>query len=83
MNQLKKSRAFWLFILMLACGFFLVGFASQNFIANLIAIILAFFVSRYGYDLLFKEYDEKNREKRELNERIYKSFGDRKKGEKK
>lgn len=57
----KKTK--WTLLLFIALVFFLIGLITQNNIYFLVTIILAFFIKKYGYYVLFKEYDDKNKVK--------------------
>ncbi|GAA2917806.1 hypothetical protein P7H46_00665 [Enterococcus pseudoavium] len=59
----NKEKTKWLFILFLAIVSFILAFTTQQLIFNLIAIVLAIFVYKYGNPVLFKEYDERRKQK--------------------
>lgn len=64
-----KQKAKWTFLLFLALVSFLSGLMTQNNVYFLITIVLAFCIKKYGYSILFKEYDDKNKAKiRKLEE---------------
>ncbi|SFK46247.1 hypothetical protein SAMN04488569_10375 [Marinilactibacillus piezotolerans] len=56
---------------MIACGLFLVGLNTNNFLYNVLTIIIAFLVYRKGYSDLFQEYDKKQDAKRESSKQVY------------
>ncbi len=64
----------WMLILFLTCILFLYGLATQNIIVNIVAILLAFLISKRGYNVLFAEYDEKMREKKEFYDKLNKNW---------
>lgn len=63
-----KQKAKWTFLLFIALVFFLSGLMTQNNIYFLITMVLAFCIKKYGYSILFKEYDDKNKAKIKKNE---------------
>lgn len=58
----NKEKTKWFFILFLAVISFILSFMTRQLIFNLIAIVLAIFVYRYGNPVLFKEYDERRKQ---------------------
>lgn len=58
-----KQKVKWTFVLFLALVSFLNGLMTQNNIYFLITITLAFCIKKYGYNTLFKEFDDKNKAK--------------------
>lgn len=58
-----KQKAKWTVLLFLALVSFLSGLMTQNNIYFLITIVLAFCIKKYGYSILFKEYDDKKKAK--------------------
>lgn len=58
-----KQKAKWTFLLFIALVSFLIGLMTQNNIYFLLTIVLAFCIKKYGYSILFKEYDDKNKAK--------------------
>lgn len=79
---MKTKKAFWLTLLFVGILLFLLGLNTGYYVYNLAAIVLSFIVYRQGYDVLFKEYDESQKEKRETAEKIYAALRQgKKKGE--
>lgn len=56
----------WYLVLLFSIGLFIVNFSLQNGMLNILIIILALILYRYGNPILFKEYDQ--RQKQKLNE---------------
>ncbi|MGM0125522.1 hypothetical protein IGI37_002921 [Enterococcus sp. AZ194] len=61
----QKEKIKWLAILFLAVGCFVLALTTQQVLFNLITILLAIVVYRFGQPILFKEYDEKRKKKYE------------------
>lgn len=76
---MKGNKVLWYSLLFAALILFLLGLNSGNYLYNGLAIVLSFLVYRYGYADLFQEYDEKQKEKRETAEQIYKALREGKK----
>ncbi|HEL1839076.1 TPA: hypothetical protein TX084_001545 [Streptococcus suis] len=68
---MKTKKAYWLTLLLVAVVLFLLGLNTGVYVFNLLAIGISFLVYRNGYDVLFKEYDDSQKEKRETAEKIY------------
>ncbi|EHE08776.1 hypothetical protein SPAR52_1897 [Streptococcus pneumoniae GA17971] len=68
---MKTSKTLWYSLLFVALVLFLLGLNSGQYLYNFLAIIISFIVYKYGYSDLFREYDEKQRAKRETSEKIY------------
>lgn len=60
----NPEKAKWMFLLLLATLLFLIGLTTQYYLFYIIAISIAFYVRKNGYNLLFKEYDDKQLAKR-------------------
>lgn len=71
MQLMKNNRVVWVLLLMLACGLFLLGLNTNNYLYNVLTIIVTFFVYRKGYSDLFEEYDKKQRDRRVKAEQVY------------
>lgn len=56
---------------MVACGTFLVGLNTNNYLFNILTVFIAFVVYRKGYSDLFEEYDKKQAVKREQSRQVY------------
>ncbi|HEL1585037.1 hypothetical protein F9856_01105 [Streptococcus suis] len=79
---MKTKKAYWLTLLLVAVVLFLLGLNTGVYAFNLLAIGISFLVYRNGYDVLFKEYDDSQKEKRETAEKIYAALREgKKKGE--
>ncbi|MGQ7395357.1 hypothetical protein ACTGYH_06115 [Streptococcus suis] len=79
---MKTKKAYWLTLLLVAVVLFLLGLNTGVYVFNLLAIGISFLVYRNGYDVLFKEYDDSQKEKRETAEKIYATLREgKKKGE--
>ncbi|HFU3788849.1 TPA: hypothetical protein ACGPF1_001246 [Streptococcus suis] len=79
---MKTKKAYWLTLLLVAVVLFLLGLNTGVYAFNLLAIGIGFLVYRNGYDVLFKEYDDSQKEKRETAEKIYAALREgKKKGE--
>lgn len=76
---MKTSKAFWLSLLLLALGLFLLGLNTGQYLYNFLAIALSLVIYRGGYTTLFKEYDDKQRAKRETADKIYAALREGKK----
>ncbi|MDW8741830.1 hypothetical protein Q7W37_02050 [Streptococcus suis] len=76
---MKTKKAYWLTLLLVAVVLFLLGLNTGVYVFNLLAIGISFLVYRNGYDILFKEYDDSQKEKRETAERIYAALREGKK----
>ncbi|HFU4376329.1 TPA: hypothetical protein ACGO88_000013 [Streptococcus suis] len=79
---MKTKKTYWLTLLLVAVVLFLLGLNTGVYVFNLLAIGISFLVYRNGYDVLFKEYDDSQKEKRETAEKIYAALREgKKKGE--
>ncbi|VLH09868.1 Uncharacterised protein [Streptococcus pneumoniae] len=78
---MKTSKTLWYSLLFVALVLFLLGLNSGQYLYNFLAIIISFIVYKYGYSDLFREYDEKQRAKRETSEKIYHALREEKKKE--
>ncbi|HFT6153638.1 TPA: hypothetical protein ACHGXD_001274 [Streptococcus pneumoniae] len=78
---MKTSKTLWYSLLFVALVLFLLGLNSGQYLYNFLAIIISFIVYKYGYSYLFREYDEKQRAKRETSEKIYHALREGKKKE--
>lgn len=58
----------WLVLLAVATLLFFLGLVTQLYVFYVTAILLAFYVRRNGYNILFREYDQKLQEKRTRGE---------------
>lgn len=76
---MKAKKPLWLAGLFLALILFLLGLNSGIYFYNLLAIVISFVVYKYGYQDLFAEYDEQQREKREIAEKIHTALREGKK----
>ena len=76
---MKTKKAYWLTLLLVAVVLFLLGLNTGVYVFNLLAIGICFLVYRNGYDVLFKEYDDSQKEKRETAEKIYAALREGKK----
>ncbi|MGT2910473.1 hypothetical protein ACVR1I_02020 [Streptococcus cameli] len=76
---MKTKKTLWLTLLFLALILFLLGLNTGNYFYNLLAIIFSFIVYQKGYQDLFKEYDDQQKEKRETAEKIYNALREGKK----
>ncbi|MGT2755104.1 hypothetical protein [Streptococcus ovis] len=76
---MKTNKTLWLALLFLALMLFLLGLNTGNFVYNLLAIIFSFIVYQKGYQDLFKEYDDRQREKKKTAEKIYTALREGKK----
>ncbi|CIP88789.1 hypothetical protein RLB57_00990 [Streptococcus pneumoniae] len=63
---MKTSKTLWYSLLFVALVLFLLGLNSGQYLYNFLAIIISFIVYKYGYSDLFREYDEKQRAKRDI-----------------
>lgn len=63
MNQSEKGNLKWYLLLFLAVILFLTAMATNQMILNLVVILLAIYIYKYGNPVLFKEYDEKRKKK--------------------
>ncbi|CQR24078.1 hypothetical protein BN1356_00443 [Streptococcus varani] len=68
---MKTNKSLWLFLLFVALILFLLGLNSRNYLYNILAVAISFIVYRNGYATLFKEYDDKQAEKRKKADKIY------------
>lgn len=59
----KKMK--WNIILFLAIGLFGLGLFSGQVLFNILAIVLAFIIHRFGNPILFKDYYERKRKSQE------------------
>lgn len=78
---MKTSKTLWYSLLFVALVLFLLGLNSGQYLYNFLAIIISFIIYKYGYSDLFREYDEKQRAKRETSEKIYHALREGKKKE--
>ncbi|HCM87675.1 MULTISPECIES: hypothetical protein [Enterococcus] len=61
----NREKTKWLFLLFIAILCFVLAFSTQQLIFNFIAITLAVYIYKYGNPILFKEYDERRKNKYE------------------
>lgn len=61
----NREKTKWLFLLFIAILCFVLAFSTQQLIFNFIAIALAVYIYKYGNPILFKEYDERRKNKYE------------------
>lgn len=66
MNQ----KFIWTSVLLVATCSFLLGLLTNQYLYFGGTIILAFIVYRKGYDVLFKEYDDKQKERRKKSKEL-------------
>lgn len=59
----ENEKIKWHLVLLLAIGLFIMNLSLQNFIINLLIIILAVIIYRYGNPILFKEYNARQKQK--------------------
>lgn len=78
---MKTSKTLWYSLLFVALVLFLLGLNSGQYLYNFLSIIISFIVYKCGYSDLFREYDEKQRAKRETSEKIYHALREGKKKE--
>lgn len=76
----NKNNIKWYIILFIALIFFLIGLNTGQYLYNIITIILAFIVYKFGYKSMFADFDQKQNEKRKQADIIYSAL---KKGNKK
>lgn len=67
---MDKQKAKWLGLLFLATILFFISINTGQVIFAPLAIGLAFIVRKYGYEDLFKEYDAKQKAKKEQHDYI-------------
>lgn len=75
----SKGNAKWYLMLFAALVFFLIGLNTGQYLYNVITIILAFIVYKYGYKTMFAEFDEKQKHKKEQADVIYNALREGKK----
>lgn len=76
---MRTKKTFWLLILLAAIVLFLMGLNSGNYVFNILAVIISLIIYRYGYESLFKDYDDSQKAKRETAEKIYEALREGKK----
>lgn len=64
-NKMATTKAKWFTLLLLAIACFVVGLVTGRLIFNLMAIALAVYIYKYGSSVMFAEYDEKQRQRKE------------------
>lgn len=79
MKPLINSKVFWLICLFADLILVIYGIKTQNIIINLIAIVIAVIISKFGQEIILEEYNKKNKDKEELRDKFY---GSQRKGRK-
>ncbi|MGX7417289.1 hypothetical protein ACWOFR_00655 [Carnobacterium gallinarum] len=57
----NREKTKWFSLLMIAILLFIVALLTQLYVLNLIVIVLAVYIYKYGNPVLFKEYDAKRK----------------------
>lgn len=66
MNKtLFQQKIFWISVILFDMGLLIYGFLAKNWFLSLLTLIVVFVVKRFGYDVLFKKYDEEWDKKRQ------------------
>ncbi len=65
-----KSKNIWASILIIAFGLFIYSIFTRQVLFTAISLVLGIIVQKFGSDILFKEYDEKNEQKKKLFKKI-------------
>ncbi|MEG0078198.1 hypothetical protein [Enterococcus sp.] len=60
----------WYVLLMVAIGLFATNLFMQNLLINFVVIVLAGFIYHYGSPILFKEYNERQKQKLQASQEI-------------
>ena len=59
MNKtIVQKKLFWITVILFDMGLLIYGFLANDWFLSLLALVLVLVIKRYGYDLLFKKYDE-------------------------
>lgn len=61
----ETAKLKWYLMLLLAILLFFTAMATGQLILNAVVIVLAIIIYKYGNPILFKEYDEKRKQKME------------------
>lgn len=59
MLKMMKTKIYWYSVFFVTLLLFIIGLLSQNLIINIIVIILAFYLSRYGTDIILEDYNKR------------------------
>lgn len=65
-----NKKILWTLLLFVTCWLFILGLRKNQLIFYLSSLILAYLVQKKGSDVLFEEYNKKNRQKAELTKMI-------------
>ena len=71
-----KEKLGWTLALLVAVSLFLTGLVTNQYMYYIATIILAFIIRRNGYEVLFKEFDDKQKERRKKSEEIMQKMRD-------
>lgn len=59
MNKtLAQQKLFWIAVILFDSGLLIYGFLAKNWVLSFLALVIVIAIKQYGYDLLFKQYDE-------------------------
>lgn len=59
MNKtLFQQKVFWIAVILFDMCLLIYGFLAKNWFLSLLTLIVVFVIKRFGYDVLFKTYDE-------------------------
>lgn len=64
-KMLFQQKIFWISVILFDMGLLIYGFLAKNWFLSLLTLIVVFVVKRFGYDVLFKKYDEEWDKKRQ------------------
>lgn len=62
---MKNKKVFWLLLLFIAILLFILSIATGYTLFSIISLVLGVFIYKNGDSILFKEYNEKSKRKRE------------------
>lgn len=71
MRDSEKMK--WYFVLLLAIGLFIANLSLQNLLVNIVIIILSVLLYRFGSPILFKEYNQRQKQKMNDSDEIRKA----------
>ena len=64
-KQKITGKFCWYLLLLIAIIFFLQALATGNYLYNVLTMIVAFLINRYGYSSLFKDFDQQRKTRRD------------------
>lgn len=57
-KNITQQNLFWIAVILFDLGLLIFGFLIKSWILSLLALTIILVVKRYGYNLLFRKYDD-------------------------